>query len=117
MSPELVKMLADRGITPEMHGGDSAKALSLLSAANDREREARIAAERKASGIADKLTLRVGKSGTLSVYGLGRFPVSLYQEQWERLFQNREAIAKFIAANQATLKRKGDATAEVEKTA
>ncbi len=45
------------------------------------------------------LTLKVSEKGALSIYGLGRFPVTLYRGQWERLFAARQMIAEFIKAN------------------
>lgn len=55
-----------------------------------------------------KLTMKVSEKGALSVYGLGRFPVTLYAGQWEKLSEFVKAghIAKFIADNAATLSRK-----------
>lgn len=55
----------------------------------------------------NKLSYKVSeKTGALSVYGLQRFPVTLFKQQWERLFAAREEIANFIAANEASLKVK-----------
>lgn len=48
-------------------------------------RDARIAELEAALAARQRITVRVGKSGTVSVYGLQRFPVSLHPEQWERL--------------------------------
>ena len=50
-----------------------------------------------------KLTMKVSDKGALSVYGLGRFPVTLYRGQWERLLGAQAEIAAFIEANAATL--------------
>lgn len=52
------------------------------------------------------LTLKVSDKGALSVYGLGRFPVTLYRGQWERLLDHEPAIRAFIAANTALLATK-----------
>ena len=49
------------------------------------------------------LTLKVSDKGALSVYGLGRFPVTLYRGQWERLLDHAPTIRAFIAANAALL--------------
>lgn len=49
------------------------------------------------------LTLKVSARGALSVYGLGRFPVTLYRGQWERLLAVTEDLNNFIKANEATL--------------
>jgi hypothetical protein len=45
------------------------------------------------------LTLKVSEKGALSIYGMGRFPVSLYREQWERLLAAKDDILAFIEAN------------------
>jgi hypothetical protein len=52
------------------------------------------------------LSLRVSAKGALSVYGLGRFPVTLYKEQWLRLLDMTEDIHEFIKQNEAQLKTK-----------
>ncbi len=52
------------------------------------------------------LSLRVSEKGALSVYGLGRFPVTLYKEQWSRLLDMSDDIRAFIEANQDRLKSK-----------
>jgi hypothetical protein len=52
------------------------------------------------------LSLRVSEKGALSVYGLGRFPVTLYKEQWLRLLDMTEEIRTFIKRNEAQLKSK-----------
>ena len=51
-------------------------------------------------------SLKVSDKGGLSVYGLGRFPVTLYQEQWTKLLEMADEIRAFIAANQDKLKKK-----------
>ena len=48
--------------------------------------------------------LRVSAKGGVSVYGLGRFPVTLYQEQWQRLLAMADDIRAFIRDHQAELK-------------
>jgi len=53
-----------------------------------------------------QMSLRVSEKGALSVYGLGRFPVTLYREQWEKLLGMTEQIRQFIAENDSRLKRK-----------
>ncbi len=52
------------------------------------------------------LSLRVSEKGAVSVYGLGRFPVTLYKEQWLRLLDMAEDIRAFIKQNDAQLKSK-----------
>jgi len=50
--------------------------------------------------------LKVSEKGALSVYGLGRFPVTLYREQWEKLLGMADQIREFIMANDQSLKKK-----------
>jgi hypothetical protein len=52
------------------------------------------------------VTLKVSEKGGLSVYGLGRFPVTLYKEQWAKLLDMADDIRAFIRDNDATLKAK-----------
>jgi hypothetical protein len=52
------------------------------------------------------LSLRVSEKGAVSVYGLGRFPVTLYKEQWLRLLDMGEEIRGFIKQNESQLKSK-----------
>ena len=52
------------------------------------------------------LSLKVSEKGALSVYGLGRFPVTLYKEQWNRLLETSDEIRSFIKANESLLKTK-----------
>jgi hypothetical protein len=52
-------------------------------------------------------SIKVSEKGGVSVYGLGRFPVTLYKEQWIKLLSMAEDIKSFIAENEARLKVKG----------
>jgi len=52
------------------------------------------------------VSLRVSEKGALSVYGLGRFPVTLYKEQWAKLLDMADDIRSFIRDHQADLKSK-----------
>jgi len=52
------------------------------------------------------LSLKVSEKGALSVYGLGRFPVTLYKEQWAKLLEAADDIRSFLQANDAQLKSK-----------
>lgn len=54
------------------------------------------------------VSLKVSEKGGVSVYGLGRFPVTLYKEQWARLLDMADDIRAFIKDNDAKLKTKGD---------
>ena len=53
------------------------------------------------------LEFRVGEKGGVSVYGLGRFPVTLYYEQWVRLLDATDKLRQFLEENKAKLKLKG----------
>ena len=55
------------------------------------------------------LSLKVSAKGALSVYGLGRFPVTLYKEQWNKLLDMADDLSAFLVANEAQLKTKGQA--------
>jgi hypothetical protein len=57
-------------------------------------------------GASSSLAMKVSEKGALSVYGMGRFPVSLYKEQWVKLLDAADDIRAFIAANEAQLKAK-----------
>jgi len=52
------------------------------------------------------LSLKVSEKGALSVYGLGRFPVTLYKEQWTKLLAMADDIKAFLEENDARLKSK-----------
>jgi hypothetical protein len=49
------------------------------------------------------LSLKVSEKGAVSLYGMGRFPVTLYREQWERVFACKAQIEAFIATNAGLL--------------
>lgn len=52
------------------------------------------------------LSMKVSEKGALSVYGMGRFPVTLYKEQWLKLLSISEELKTFIAENDGRLKTK-----------
>jgi hypothetical protein len=52
------------------------------------------------------VSMKVSEKGGLSVYGLGRFPVTLYKEQWSRLLDMADDIRTFLRENDAKLKTK-----------
>ncbi len=52
------------------------------------------------------ISFRVSEKGALSVYGLGRFPVTLYKEQWEKLLAVSDQLKAFLAENDSQLKKK-----------
>jgi hypothetical protein len=53
-----------------------------------------------------QVRLKISEKGGLSVYGLGRFPVTLYKEQWTRLLDHADEIKNFLQKNDQQLKAK-----------
>jgi hypothetical protein len=72
------------------------------------ELKARIAElERQGGGTrSGNLQFKVSEKGAVSVYGLGRFPVTLYYEQWTRLLAQADELKQFLDANKNKLKLK-----------
>jgi hypothetical protein len=54
------------------------------------------------------VSMKVSEKGGVSVYGLGRFPVTLYKEQWARLLDMADDIRTFIRENESKLKAKAE---------
>ena len=57
-------------------------------------------------GAASGIRMKVSEKGALSIYGMGRFPVTLYKEQWLKLLDMSAEIHAFITANETQLKTK-----------
>ena len=57
-------------------------------------------------GTARGVSIKVSEKGGVSVYGLGRFPITLYQEQWLKLLDMSDELRAFIAAHKSELKVK-----------
>jgi len=71
------------------------------------ELQARIAElEKKTGRRTGDLEFKVGEKGGVSVYGLGRFPVTLYYEQWIRLLDAAARLREFLEENKGRLKLK-----------
>jgi hypothetical protein len=72
------------------------------------ELKARLAEmEKKSAGRrTGELEFKVGEKGGVSVYGLGRFPVTLYYEQWIRLLETGEKLREFLEENKTAGKLK-----------
>lgn len=76
---------------------------------NLREEVDRLKAENEAlkqKGRGAPTSMKVSEKGALSVYGLGRFPVTLYKEQWEKLLGMSDEIRTFIGDHKDRLKTK-----------
>ena len=76
-----------------------------LTIAEAKEVLAKLQAE-KSKTTPGALECRVAQSGGISVYGLGRFPVTLYVEQWERLLAFADEIRRFAKEHDSELKKK-----------
>jgi hypothetical protein len=57
-------------------------------------------------GVSAGIRMKVSEKGAVSIYGMGRFPVTLYKEQWLRLLDMSSDIRAFIAANEKQLRAK-----------
>ena len=57
-------------------------------------------------GATAGVSMKVSEKGAVSVYGMGRFPVTLYKEQWLKLLAMSDQVRAFIAANEQQLKSK-----------
>jgi hypothetical protein len=93
---------------PSMGGCLSPNLEEPMSEPTKEELMARIAElEKKAEGRKKgALEFRVGEKGGVSVYGLGRFPVTLYYEQWVRLLDMAKDLREFLEENKHRLKLK-----------
>jgi hypothetical protein len=80
-------------ILQDMTQQDMLAEIARLTAANE---ALRVSSQRKVG-------LKVSDKGAVSMYGLGRFPVTLYRGQWERLLDEAQHIRAFIEANAASL--------------
>lgn len=85
---------------------DNAALLAMI--AELKAQNTQLKADKRAKDLSRKLTLKVAEKGGLSVYGLGRFPVTLFREQWTKLIAIAPEIDAFILANNSTLKFKGE---------
>ena len=77
---------------------DLAKEVERLKAENEKLKSGR--------GQNASISFKVSQKGAVSAYGLGRFPVTLYKEQWQRLLQEKENLLQFIEDNDSQLKAK-----------
>jgi hypothetical protein len=77
-----------------MENSEVMQELERLRAENDRLK----------SKASKEISFKVGEKGGMSLYGLGRFPVTLYKEQWERLLDASPQIREFLRDNDSRLK-------------
>ena len=76
--------------------------VTSMATANQRKLTMKVTAQK----FNPKTGEMVGSNGAVSVYGLGRFPVTLYAGGWERLLDAADDIRAFIATNEAIITRK-----------
>jgi hypothetical protein len=57
-------------------------------------------------GASKGISMKVSEKGGVSIYGLGRFPVTFYKEQWSKILDMADEIRDFIKANESQLKSK-----------
>jgi len=88
---------------------DVEKLKSIITEANIKEELKKLRVENEAlkKTAPRGLSMKVSEKGALSVYGLGRFPVTLYKEQWVRLLDLSDDIRTFIQNNSEQLQVKG----------
>jgi hypothetical protein len=93
---------------PGPRGRPSSWEIQKMSEVNMQAELERLRAENEAlKSRSDRaVSLKVSEKGGVSVYGLGRFPVTLYKEQWEKLLAMSDDLRKFIQDNAAKLKIK-----------
>lgn len=80
--------------------------MSDLNLANLSREQLIALVEAARSAPAQRLTFKVSEKGALCVYGLGRWPVTLYASQWTRLLDHADAIREFAKANASRLTTK-----------
>lgn len=93
------------GITPEMWATFSAEQRAAIAKVAE---QARMMAE-------PKVTLKVSNKGAVSLYGFGRWPVTLYSSQMSKLLDMADEIRAFIRANEGALRQKGEDDAAYTK--
>lgn len=101
MSKSTAKSTAKPMLVPVVNGKETLtpeQELAMLRAENE-------ALRAKAAGVA-KVYFKVSEKGGVSVYGMGRWPVTLYREQWERLFAHQSQLQAFITENASRLSKK-----------
>jgi hypothetical protein len=90
------------GIIEDATGRDGMNELELKAEVERLKAENAKLKKRDAVG----LSLKVSEKGAVSLYGMGRFPVTLYKEQWLRILASAPEIEAFIRENDAQLKTK-----------
>jgi hypothetical protein len=109
LGPKLVPRLCDflraAGTAWYTHSNEKERAMSDDDMKAELERLRR-ENETLKKGASQGVRMKVSEKGALSVYGMGRFPVTLYKEQWLKLLNMSDDIRAFITENDARLKAK-----------
>jgi hypothetical protein len=94
----------------EKEKGEQMAKASMAPEPSYAELKARLAVMEKQHNGTREIEFRVGEKGGVSVYGLGRFPVTLYYEQWIQLLGKVDPLRKFLEAERSKghLKMKGE---------
>lgn len=99
--------------TPQNISSESDKSMAELQAQLEEARAQNEALHAKVAAIEEaaqrKMYLKVSEKGALSLYGLGRFPVTLYAEQWIDVLNFGDTIKAYLAEHQSSFKTKADA--------
>ena len=88
-------------VAPQANGSDNAALIAELQALRETNAKLKAKVEAKAT-----LSFKISEKGALSVYGMGRFPVTLYRGQWERLAKAMPALVDYIEAHASELATK-----------
>jgi hypothetical protein len=106
-TPALLKKCNHSG-SPLREDGSTKSEVESMAEPTYEELKARLAELEKQGGTrrTGSLEFRVGEKGGVSVYGLGRFPVTLYYEQWNRLLDASDKLREFLEENKSKLKLK-----------
>jgi hypothetical protein len=98
--------IEDQEIIPETTTAETSVSMAdAYKAAMERVKELENKYNALISGKERPVYCKVSEKGAVSLYGIGRFPVTLYAEQWEKLFGNLQSVRDFIATNPAGMKR------------
>jgi hypothetical protein len=101
----LVPIAANQGRLAIIHHQTTGKKMSDEDVKAELERLRKENAALK-KGASTGIRMKVSEKGAVSIYGMGRFPVTLYKEQWVKLLDMADDIRAFIAANESQLKAK-----------
>jgi hypothetical protein len=94
----IVSLAAD-ALNANLDKVDEGDELARLRAENERLR---------AASAPRPVTFKISDKGGVSVYGMGRFPTTLYVEQWDRLLAQADELRAFIDQNRGRLRTKGE---------